>query len=689
MSARTWMTATTAIHQSLLRNICLPSSHDSGTYALQDIMSPQYGSWVQDIVNLIGEVAAALNKIPLLGKFINAPEWVYSAVIPAVKGLATATTRTIAQQLNDGVRCLDLRICYFGKDFYTYHGLLGSKVSDILNDIKQFMQSTNGEIVYITMGHWAGFDNQNLYTQFATMVSDALGAWAYVPQTSSGTITNNPFNQTYAQIIGQGGVTKSRVILVNGQAPANSVFWPLAYSPPDNGPNENNPAAGTVIDGYYTNTTDLNTMVQTQKQQQQSAILPFALYMTLTPQSSDYVGIVITSLYSALLSLAKSLALIPIIGPMLATAVLAVAAGLYIGQLGFPWRTLEQLSAKVDTQLTDLIFNNFASPGQPSNIAFLYVDYYEKTSVVDLAVSLSVANAPSQVPQLPIIGVNEYSATSSGAVRYNFSTSKNPATGWRLVLSNVFRGSSKQTGNSVSIYSLYQSNDAGWNFRLSTNGTPPPGWAVNAIAFYAFVDAADGLVPIYEYSASNPTFTTIYFYSTSPQVSGWTRTGNVFYAFSAPLIPIYAQQAAGPTRYNWSATNVPVAGSGWSPGAAVFEASTVQQGDAVPVYQYYSTASTAGWNYLLSMSATPPAGFQLSGLLCYAFPSYQAGLAPVRQFTKTDSTFGTLYQYLPVARVDDWTTGPVMFYAALPPLAGMSEDVNVLDIAALAAFESA
>jgi hypothetical protein len=686
MAGRTWMTDTKAIHQSLLQKICLPSSHDSGTYALKDLMSAQYGSWVQQLVNLLEKVAGALNAIPWLNKLINPAAWVTTAAIPAVKGLATATTRTVAQQLTDGIRCLDLRMTYFSgdKQFYTYHGLLGSKITDVLADIKAFLQSTNGEIVYITMGHWAGFgSNQNLYDQFSTLVSNELGAWAYVPQFNGTVITNNPFGQTYTQIINQGGTAKSRVILVNGQSTL-PVFWPLAYSPPDNGPNEGNPAYGTVIAGYYTDTTTLNTMLQTQKQQQQSASLPFALYMTLTPQGSDYAEVVVSSLSGALAKLGVTMLAVPFIGPALCLAIEAVAAGLYIGNLTFSWRTLEQLSAQVDDQLTDLVYKNFATPGQPSNISFLYLDFYERTSAVSLAVALSVANAPSAVPQLPVVGVNQYSTNLGGTTRYFFN--QTGGSGWTLVQSSVFRGYSKQTGQAIPVYSLYQTNAAGWNFCLSTSGTPPQNWGMNGVAFYAFTEPSPGLAPVYQYTASNPSFGTMYYYSTVPQVSGWGSRTLAFYALCAPLIPIYAGQASsgGQTRYNWSASSA--FGGGWSPGSVVFQASQTQQGDAVPVYQYYQVLG-GGWNFMLSMSDTAPQGFQPAGLLCYGFPSSQPGLAPIREFSQTSAGFGTIYQYQPAARLPGWTAGQVLFYAALPQPGDRPGDVNVLDLAALAMME--
>jgi hypothetical protein len=701
-SSPTWMADTPAIHQSPLRNICLPASHDSATNALQDFMSAQYGVWVGDVINLVKDLGEALDEIPWLNRLINPVAWVMGAATPAVKGLATATSRSILQQLYDGIRCLDLRVCYFAGDhqFYTYHGLLGTNIKDVLADIKTFMQATDGEIVYVTMGHWAGFETSDLYTTFASQVEAALGTWACKPAyDTGGAIQNNVLEQTYTAIVGTPAT--SRVILVvgpaNGATPPpleGTIFWPPAYSPPDNGPEEKNPAAGSVIAGYYTKTTDLDTMLSAQQDQQQNAAgLPFALYMTLTPSVADYGEVVVSALASTIARLAVVALAIPFIGFTLFVAIECVAAALAIGELAFSWRTLQQLCAPLDAQLTELVYKNFVKPGEPSNISFLYVDYYESTHVVALAVGLSLANAKDSVPQLPVVPINQYSSTMNGVTRYAFGTSM--GYGWALVEAGVFRAYSdaagafsEESGEPIAVNMYYQNNGA-WNMVLSTSATAPAGFPnSNGPAFYAFAAPAPWLIPIYQYSQPypNPTFTTFYFYSPSAQVQGWgppNPAAPVFYAFTPSAQPVYALQTStsGQTRYSWSMQST--GGTGWSPGSVVFRIPTVQVAGSVPLTQYYQIINGA-WNFMLSIGPPPPS-FAVSTPFNYAFEKRGPGLAAIYEFTKEIAGFGTVYQYRPVPRIDGWKTGKIAFYAALPHPPGMpTSDLEVIDLGALA-----
>ncbi|MNN41356.1 hypothetical protein D3C81_1554720 [compost metagenome] len=156
------MYVTTGIHNRKLRNICLPASHDSGTCNLSDTLTPDPNPELKKALDIVQKIAKDMDKIPGIGKIINPFAWVQDAIVPAIKGVSTATTRSIGQQLSDGIRSLDLRVYYNAgdKQFYTYHGLMGTRITDILNDILTFLQSTSGEIVFVTMGHFKCFEDK-------------------------------------------------------------------------------------------------------------------------------------------------------------------------------------------------------------------------------------------------------------------------------------------------------------------------------------------------------------------------------------------------------------------------------------------------------------------------------------------------------------------------------------------------
>lgn len=377
-----WMEHNTSLHSRILKEICLPASHDSGAYSLTDTMTEEPSAELKETLEKVKEVADAIDKIPGIGKLINVPEWIFDAVITPIKNVSTATSRTILEQLEDGIRCFDLRVYHDGKtkQFYTYHGLIGVDVAGIMADFKQFLAENHGEILYITMGHWLGFKNASDYEAFNQLVLNEIGDHAYIRDSER---DNNPFNATYSEIIGQGGAAKSRVILVNGSS-QDPRFWPTTYSPPDNS------AHGTVISGYYTDTSDLQTMLTTQKRQfaNGQGKLPFALYLTLTPQKEQILHIVTGELSAAVAKLGINAFVLG--HPVIATALESIAAGLAIYKSTLPWTSLRGLSEEVGDSLLQELSDNF----QPftcikNQIAMIYADFYEDTSLVEAAILYS------------------------------------------------------------------------------------------------------------------------------------------------------------------------------------------------------------------------------------------------------------------------------------------------------------
>lgn len=521
---RTWMENTPQIRDKKLKHICLPGSHDSGTHALTSTLTPNPSPDIKKVMDEVRKIEHAIDKIPLIGMVINPARWVRSAVLPAIKGLSTTTTKTIAQQLDDGIRCFDLRIYYNAKDeqFYTYHGLVGTKITDILQDFGSFLSTANGEIVYVTMGHWESCDNK--YNEFSELVKDKLGMFAYVRESdSSGRITNNPFEKTYADIVGQDGQERSRVILVNEKS-ADPVFWPKSYSPPDNSAN------GAVIGGYYTETTNVATMIKTQQERfdQAKAKLPFALYMTLTPGTDDAVKVVVSSLSSAIAKLAAGL-LLTLYAPI-GIALEAIAAGLKIYEWTLDWTTLKELSRKVNKNIYSTVTDKFQKLSEnENNISFIYLDFYESTDIVDLAIQYSIlGSTPSHIP---IYQCHAVQANGDGW-RHFYSASLNIRQGW--IFDGIsFFGFAEQKEGTVPIYQYHavQKDGDGWRFFYSTGADEDGDWISDGVAFYAYPEQVEGAVPIYQYHAVQANGDGWrFFYSANPHAGmGWTRDKIAFY----------------------------------------------------------------------------------------------------------------------------------------------------------------
>lgn len=387
MNYMNWMYLTTSIHDQQLRYICLPASHDSGTYSLTDSLTQGLDSDEKQLIYLLTNVANAISGITNIQQFIpDAESWIYSVVIPSIQGIMTATSSSVAQQLADGIRCLDLRVyCDPGSSqYYTYHTLIGSPMEEVLSDISEFLSSTIGEILYVTMGHYR--PSVGIAADFRNMVEQFISGYAYVPEFSNGVLTNNPFNQTYSQIISQNS-TGSKVILIDSSMDdfsQGSIFWPSSFSPPDSND------MSDYFYGRYSNTSSLSCMLGWQNSEFTAAgrlNLPYALYMTLTPQDSDVSAIVGNVLSNAIFDEATTIA--PT-NPTVAQELRDVVSMLLPYMKVMEWTSLQELCKQVDTQVGTLINENFLSGwAGPNPLSLIYLDYYETTDIVDLAINYS------------------------------------------------------------------------------------------------------------------------------------------------------------------------------------------------------------------------------------------------------------------------------------------------------------
>ncbi|WP_420590168.1 phosphatidylinositol-specific phospholipase C domain-containing protein [Bacterioplanoides sp.] len=96
--------------QTYLRDICIPGTHDSGTYVVQP-------------------------------RFINVD-----------KNISQTTQASIRQQLDGGMRQLDIRVTLFNGEYMAYHGpTIGAKAIDMFNDLKAFAAENPKEIVIIML----------------------------------------------------------------------------------------------------------------------------------------------------------------------------------------------------------------------------------------------------------------------------------------------------------------------------------------------------------------------------------------------------------------------------------------------------------------------------------------------------------------------------------------------------------
>jgi hypothetical protein len=135
-----------ALASKPIKDICFPGTHDSGTYYLESALAPD-----------------AVAPIPQLWNDANLGN--STGIREYIKGMAVTQSNTIFDQLYNGIRYLDLRVCNVNDEFYTCHLLLGNKISVIVQDIKRFLDENTSEIVMVKVGFKKLTDDQEVAAQ--------------------------------------------------------------------------------------------------------------------------------------------------------------------------------------------------------------------------------------------------------------------------------------------------------------------------------------------------------------------------------------------------------------------------------------------------------------------------------------------------------------------------------------------
>ncbi|MBX9635186.1 MAG: hypothetical protein K2X44_09415 [Magnetospirillum sp.] len=244
MDRARWMTdRLSALGSKTLKNLVLPASHDSGMYQ---------------------------GGLQTVGK---------------------AQDLSIYEQLDYGIRYFDLRPKWNGSAFNICHGIVtGPALTDILNQVVQFMQAGSKELVVLKFSHFENFGGGSaVYKKLTAQITGALGRWLVTKQQLA---DKRLAEATLSQLVQNGG----RVVVVcDGDMPVDypaDGIW--VYRDWD----AEKPAQGDLrVYDVYSNTISYDTMKSNQfakfnaytgicKNKQDGKEVPcdmFLLSWTLTP----------------------------------------------------------------------------------------------------------------------------------------------------------------------------------------------------------------------------------------------------------------------------------------------------------------------------------------------------------------------------------------------------------------------
>jgi hypothetical protein len=211
-----WMSETAGLLKQPLSQLVLPQSHDSGSYKLNGGFVPNF----QGLNGLI-EFLDQLDIGHLLWHL--------------TKCYAQTQDLTIFQQLLSGVRILDFRICAFNSELQLHHGpLLGEPLQNALEDIHNFLEESDCELVIIEAAHY------DLET-YPGGITAALNEMMQLAQNTFGDrlvrrpspVQSAAENTPIEQFLQNGsGVIFAVENLPSSQANTYPMLWPRIYAGP-------------------------------------------------------------------------------------------------------------------------------------------------------------------------------------------------------------------------------------------------------------------------------------------------------------------------------------------------------------------------------------------------------------------------------------------------------------------------
>lgn len=423
-----WMSTTSRIENKPLQEITFPASHDAGAYNfliksktlfgnLYELAEEDENRPLRDALKKIHDTINLKDTINVWGVPIPVATLVLEAVDPLVEPkfyesiakLSRTTDLDVGQQLRRGVRWLDLRVAFRNDgSVYTHHMLIAQTMDNILNQTKDFLNQTKGEIVVLELSHFVG-DMKN-YDAFKKKLVDLFGDYIYTKDISeTGTVINNPMRKTYSEVVGSNAATRKSKVILLMDLPGKEY---TALAEKDKSVWTYNQLNLNASKYDYSNQTNRSEMIDDQVQkfkEAKNADESFMLWYTLTTNADDgtkivvhdIVGKITDTLRPALIS--DALDMIPLeyipnpvsfISSKVSNAMrgwLNDLDGLIYPQPNY--KTTEDLTKRLDEKSGLLFEKSFQGRSNPygyNRIAVLYGDYfYTNTDLVDVAIDYS------------------------------------------------------------------------------------------------------------------------------------------------------------------------------------------------------------------------------------------------------------------------------------------------------------
>jgi hypothetical protein len=180
-----------------LTDIVIPGSHYSNAYDIDNSKN--------NLIVCSGETHNPLSDAAQIEKLIESNSQQISNT-DFINYLNTQTN-SVRSQLNNGVRYLEFKVCIQSANYYTSNYYLTDTLDNTINQISEFINSNNGEIILIDL------DN-NIYTDYGTLTNNDINIFHNYLQTKFGSYLM-PKKDWQKLTLGDIWATKHRIILIS------------------------------------------------------------------------------------------------------------------------------------------------------------------------------------------------------------------------------------------------------------------------------------------------------------------------------------------------------------------------------------------------------------------------------------------------------------------------------------------
>ena len=163
-----------------LNQICIPGTHDSGSYDITAFSDEDPHMW-KDLKKLFDYYSKSYLTTP----FKELVRW-----------WAVTQKLNTYQQLSSGIRYLDIRPRKINGQLVTVHGLVGASISDVVTDIRQFLNENPKEIIIFHIHESFGMNQNDIDEMFQILYenfSDSIAPPQIKPSTGIQQFQNNGY----------------------------------------------------------------------------------------------------------------------------------------------------------------------------------------------------------------------------------------------------------------------------------------------------------------------------------------------------------------------------------------------------------------------------------------------------------------------------------------------------------------